>query len=878
MSGDEGREPPGSAAGSAKFATPVATNVIQRPRVFGRFDARPDLGTVLVAAPAGWGKTLAVGSWIAAGADGRHAVWVSLDRTDDEERSFWRTVATALLDAADESERPALREVASSDGPDLLGPLLAAVRNLQRPVVLVLDDLHEVRTPAVHDGLLRLIEQPLPTLSLVVTTRSEPPWPLHRLRLAGLLTEVRAADLAFRLDEASLLFADLGLRLTDAQVRRLVERTEGWAAGLRLAALHLRACDDVESAIDNFSGDHHRVADYLLTELLDRQPPELLAFLESISVVDEVDAGLAEALTERGDAEAVLAELAAALLVVEAVDRPGRWYRLHRMVAEFLRTRPTLRRTRRDRCRRAAEWFRDHDMPLDGVQLALRGELWSLAADLVGRYVVSITLQGGAHRLEHMLTAVGRTAVLSRPELAAGLAGARVVQGSVHEVVALVDAARAAVSRLPPVRAERLEVLLDLVGGALARIVGDFDTVTAAYRRVPRDPAALARLGMTAVEIVPVVALSNLGTAELWIGDLSNAAAHLALTIEHGADGPTLPHLNAAAHLALLHCERGELVAAEMAAQEVTARAERLGWAKAPQTVSAYLAMARVLLDRDEPDDLDRWLDRVAQVDSVVPEPQIRLAEALVWAARWDSVGERERAIITLRAVGEQLRLWTPPRGLAEQWVVAEATLLVRLGDPAGARRVLGSLGPSWTDAGAVALARVQLLLGEAPTLPVMSDPSPRAFVGTHLVEALQAVASGTLERGLEPLEDALLAAAPGRLRRPFLVAGAELQPLLRRRVDHGSAVPTFALDLLQRMSGAGTDELAARRASGDSLTERERTILRYLASTLSNTEIAQELYLSVNTVKTHQRTIYRKLGAAGRRDAVHRARALRLL
>ena len=159
-----------------------------------------------------------------------------------------------------------------------------------------------------------------------------------------------------------------------------------------------------------------------------------------------------------------------------------------------------------------------------------------------------------------------------------------------------------------------------------------------------------------------------------------------------------------------------------------------------------------------------------------------------------------------------------------------------------------------------------------------MSDPSPRAFVGTHLVEALQAVASGTLERGLEPLEEALLAAAPGRLRRPFLVAGAELQPLLRRRVDHGSAVPTFALDLLQRMSGAGTDELAARRASGDSLTERERTILRYLASTLSNTEIAQELYLSVNTVKTHQRTIYRKLGAAGRRDAVHRARALRLL
>jgi LuxR family maltose regulon positive regulatory protein len=373
-------------------------------------------------------------------------------------------------------------------------------------------------------------------------------------------------------------------------------------------------------------------------------------------------------------------------------------------------------------------------MPLDAVQLALRGELWSLAADLLGRYLISIALQGEGHRLEQMLTGVRRTVVLSRPELAAGLAGARVVRGSAHEVVGLVDAARAAVSRLPPVRAERIALVLDLIGGALARIAGDFETMKAVYRRVTRDPAALARLGMTAVEIVPVVALNNLGTAELWTGDLSDAAAHLALTIEHGADGPTLPHLNAKAHLALLHCERGELVAAEVAAQEVTAAAESLGWATMPQVVSAYLAMARVLLERDELDDLDRWLDRVAEVESVVPEPHIRLAETLVWAARWDAVGERERAITAMRATREQQRLWTPPRGLAEQWAVAEATLLVRLGDLAGARRTLGSLGPSWTDAGAVALARVQLLLGEAPALPAPADPSPRVTVGTHLV------------------------------------------------------------------------------------------------------------------------------------------------
>jgi LuxR family maltose regulon positive regulatory protein len=159
-----------------------------------------------------------------------------------------------------------------------------------------------------------------------------------------------------------------------------------------------------------------------------------------------------------------------------------------------------------------------------------------------------------------------------------------------------------------------------------------------------------------------------------------------------------------------------------------------------------------------------------------------------------------------------------------------------------------------------------------------VSDADPRTCVGLNLVEALLAVRGGDVERGLGRLEEALLAAAPGRMRRPFLVEAAELRTLLLRRIERGSAVPAFALDLLQRMSGAGVDELAARRAVVEPLTKREQTILRYLASSLSNTEIANELYVSVNTVKTHQRTVYRKLGAEGRRDAVRRARALRLL
>jgi LuxR family maltose regulon positive regulatory protein len=289
--------------------------------------------------------------------------------------------------------------------------------------------------------------------------------------------------------------------------------------------------------------------------------------------------------------------------------------------------------------------------------------------------------------------------------------------------------------------------------------------------------------------------------------------------------------------------------------------------------------MARVLLDRDEIDEIDSWLSRVAEVEAVAPEPHVQLAEALVLAARREAVGDRERALAGLHRIGVQLAPWRPPRALAEQWAIAEATLLARSGDRPQARARLDALGAPRTVAGAIGVARVRLLLGEENlALPDVAGAGPRLRVGADLIRALTALAAGDEEAALTCFEDALLPAASIALRRPFLAENPELRDLLQLRVERGTAAPAFAVDLLQRMSGAPADELAARRALVDPLTEREQTVLRYLASTLSNAEIANELYVSINTVKTHQQTVYRKLGADGRRDAVRRARALRLL
>ena len=289
-----------------------------------------------------------------------------------------------------------MHQVTASDVPeeDLPGTIAAALRNEPRRVVLVLDNLHEVVSPEVHSGLLRLVAHPPPSLLLLITTRRDPPWPLAQLRLAGLVAEVRTSDLAFRPDEAAALFAQLMVDVDPSQLDRLIDRTEGWAAGLRLVALHLKSVDDVDTAVAAFSGDDHSVAGYLLTEVLERQSPELLGFLEKISVVDLVCADLADSLTGRQDGAAMLADIAASHLFMQALGRPGRWYRLHRLIADILRARPGGRRERRDLHRRAAEWFRRNDMPLDAIRSAIAGRIWSLAADYAGTYTLALAMGG----------------------------------------------------------------------------------------------------------------------------------------------------------------------------------------------------------------------------------------------------------------------------------------------------------------------------------------------------------------------------------------------------------------------------------------------------------------------------------------------------
>jgi len=240
------------------------------------------------------------------------------------------------------------------------------------------------------------------------------------------------------------------------------------------------------------------VAGYLVTEVLDRHSPELLDFLRKISTVDVVSAELANALTGRHDSARLLADLAASHLFVQAVGRPGRWYRLHRLLADILRAQPTTRRERRDLHRRATEWFRDHDRPLEAISSAIAGQLWPLAAEIVGVHLVALAHQGHARALERMLLAVPAVTLRAYPELTAGLAGARIIQGNRAGVTDLLTAARAATGRVQVRHPARARLLVNLAASGLARLDGNWEAAAAAHRAVPTDPAVVAGLGIAA--------------------------------------------------------------------------------------------------------------------------------------------------------------------------------------------------------------------------------------------------------------------------------------------------------------------------------------------------------------------------------------------
>jgi LuxR family maltose regulon positive regulatory protein len=882
---------------------------VQRRRLHTLLDEGTQGPLTLVAVPAGYGKTVLLASWTTAGRPPGPVAWVTVGPDDHRPASFWVHVLAALERAgvqppggphADPGPRPGA-------GQAFVRWLAGWLAELPAPVVLVLDDLHEATGEEVARDLRLLLRYAPPQLRLVVATRADPPLSLHRLRVAGQLGELREADLAFTLSEAGELLSGHGVELPDAQLEVLWRRTEGWAAGLRLAALTLRDHPQPGRFVDELAGDDRAIAGYLVEEVLATQPPELREFLLRTCVPDRLSGGLADALTGRSDGAEVLARLEREHVFTTAIGPSRTWYRYHPLFAELLRAELRHEHPRElpGLHRRAAAWHAANGLPVDAVRAALAGGDRHRAADLLATSWFPILVGGQAVALRELLARLPAGQVRASPELAAAAALSRLALGQLEEADAWLGLAAAAEPRFPQLaglgpagpsassraRHPRTEVALCLAQLLRARLVGDAADALPAAQALLLPPAEATWERVAGPDDRRALALVLLGAAELWSGQLDGAAAHLEQArADPGRTGREHVGLEATAHLALLEVVRGRLGRAEALGRQAIEQAGRGGWPAGVPLACAELAVAVAAYHRDDLAVASAALERATRAAG--GDRLVGLAAAILaaWLAAGGGHADPSRALARLdaavRATGGR-----PPRLLAATARAGRARLLAAAGDGAGAVAALDGNGGPRPPVEVVTLARLELARGEpaaalATLAPVLAGahgeaatPGPPLTIEASLVAAAAHQRLTDHDAAGRALSQALDLAAPEGFRRVFVEGGPQVRVLLVDHLHRGTGHRALAGTLLERLREATVPAPPpAAAVLVEPLSEREQVVLRYLPTTLSAGEIAGELYVSLNTVKTHIKSIYRKLDTNRRRDAVHRARQLQLL
>lgn len=861
---------------------------MRRERLLDAFDAGVEGPLTLVTGPPGTGKTVLLSTWLDAREHAGTVGWFSLERGDSRPGRFWSGVLDAVAAAGEPGLAP-LERLAMGGRGEFLPAFANAVAALPGPLVLILDDFHELRAPEVDEALDALLRHPPEKLRLVIASRADPGLSLHRLRLEGRLAEVRAADLAFTLEEAAELFALAGLELSSEQIASLHARTEGWVAGLRLAALSLQASGDADALVRTFEGDERSVADYLVEEVLERQPAQMRDFMLRTSVAELVSPELADALTRRRDGARTLERLERSGAFVSALDNRRAWYRYHPMFADLLRSE--LRHRTPEvfllQHRRAARWYAASGLKVPATRHALAAGDWELAANLLSTGWLAALVRGESTELAELIRGLPRELVARSPELATAAAGALLESGELEqgrEYLRLADDSASAVRR-----GRRAEQALGRTVAALyeARDCGELGLARRAAAKL------LAGNGSKALALdgrdLRALGLLNRGAAEAWIGDPRRARSDLedslALARRSGRDYLVL---SALAPLALLEALTGPLRRSARLAQEAVGLAERHGWTGRPPCAAAHVALAVCSYEWGSVSQARRHVDGEEAGGGVARERATAAIAEITRALVAARCGELERAELILRAARQDAIGWKMPAAIAVRLACAEGKVLAAAGRaPEAIEAVEGArrLG-AWAELDLVA-ARLALAEGEPERAARLVAPAlegavrvlqPSTGVELHALAAVAEHRLGADERALELVERALALAEPDGSREMLLELGAPLRELLVRRIRAGTAHRALAGDVVDALDPRSARGVGAAELLLEPLSAREEAVLRYLPTVMSKAEMAAEMYISVNTVKTHMRHIYRKLEVTSRAEAVRRARSLGLL
>jgi LuxR family transcriptional regulator, maltose regulon positive regulatory protein len=889
---------------------------VPRPRLVQALSQGLARGRALICAPAGFGKTSLLADWARSG--GRPVAWLGLDAGDNDPGRFWRYVVAAL-----DQSQPG---IAGRLGP-LLGPpaprsfealMTALINELaaqpgQDEVLLVLDDYHLVDAGPVHESVAFLLENLPPGLLLVLSGRTDPPLPLARLRARGQLAELRAAELRFTTEEAAaLLSAAAGPVLAEAAVAALTSRTEGWAAGLQLAALSLRGRADAAGFVAAFSGSHRFVLDYLADEVLDGQPGQVRAFLLETSMLERLSGGLCDAVTGRSGSQAMLYHIERAGLFLVPLDEVRGWWRYHHLFADLLRARLEQEQPGRmqELHRAAAVWSDEHDLGDDAVRHALAAGDAAWAARLVERYVDALLRHSEGVTLRRWLSTLPAEVLRARPRLCLALGFNAVVSGQVEAIEPLMDDAErafAAASGQPP------EPPVGPPGGVLANVPAGIAFLRAelarlrgdAARAVDWDRQARAELRESDFFLRTLVD-GNLAVTYWLRGQLGQAERSLAEVLaERRTAGEGYLATRVCHDLGQVQRAKGNLEAALATYRQALDTAGEVS-SLPPHLGMAQVGLAEVLYERDELaaalDHATRGVTLCRQLAFTPP-----LAAGLAILARIRQAHGDMAAAVTAMGEAGQAELSPQVVALFNPVPSQRARLLLAQGDVAAASQWAKAAGLSPQDEpdyprepAYLLLARVLLAQdrpGPALTLlqRLLATAQNQGRIGNVIeIQALRALAlsaRGDHAGALGALAEAVTLACPQGYVRVFADEAAPMRALLTRlsaaRKDQRAPArdidPDYLAGLLRACGQAGAAP-SSRRATAalpgmaEPLTEREAEVLRLLAAGRSNQRIAHELVVALDTVKKHVTHVLGKLGAANRTEAVARARQLGLI
>ena len=888
-------------------------DLVARPRLSERLSRGAESALTLVSAPAGFGKTTLLAEWLAAAAaDGRSVAWLSLDQRDNDPALFWTYLVAALKTAAQGAGASALSLLQPPQPPNEAGlvTLLNDLDALPNDVVLVLDDYHVIDARDVQDGMAFLLEHLPPQIHLVIASRADPALPLARLRGRGELVEIRAADLRFTPGEAAAYLNEvMGLVLTARDVAKLEGRTEGWIAALQLAALSMQGREDTAAFIAGFAGDDRYIVDYLAEEVLQRQPEHVQLFLLQTSILDRLSGPLCDAVTGQDGGKAKLAALERGNLFLLPLDDRRRWYRYHQLFADVLQAH--LRDEQPDEVpdlhRRASGWYEQNDEPAEAIRHALAAGDYERAADLVELAIPAMRRSRQEAAVHGWLELLPDEVVRVRPVLSVGYAGALLARGELEGVEGrLRDAERwldTAAGIRPGSQAPSAEMVV-VDDEEFRRLPAAIELYRAAQALARGDVPGTVRHGRRALDLSPAddhlcraSAAGLMGLAFWASGDLEAG---------HSGYAECMAGLRLAGHIAdIFGCAialadirrvQGRLGEAMRTYEQALQRAPQQGGSVLRGTADMYVGMSEVYRERDDLPAATQQLLRSQELGEHTGLPQNRYRWRVAMARIREAEGDLGGALDLLN---EAERLYVsdffpdvrPVPALRARVRIAQG----EWGEALGWARERGLSAADdlsyLHEFEHITLARVLLARYTAERAERSIDEATRllerllraaeegqrtgSVIEILVQQALAHQARGQISAALASLQRAVTLAEPEGYVRIFADEGPPIASLLRAVAKQGTA-PDYVRRLLAAANKT-EDSTPASQGLIEPLSARELDVLRLLGTDLDGPEIARELVVSLNTVRTHTKNIYAKLGVNNRRAAVRRAKELDL-